>query len=117
MIANAVKHDRIDQAAQAARGADQLLARLRSDVSDLGRLEPTAPTLEIGAGFRFADIFFNSIFTDLAVASHIRQAQDNASAAVQHVGDIRSRLDAQDSAAQDRLAAIESERQSLLGGS
>ena len=37
MVANAVKHDRIDQAAQAARGADQLLARLRSDVSDLGR--------------------------------------------------------------------------------
>ena len=85
MVANAVKHDRIDQAAQAARGADQLLARLRSDVSDLGRLEPTAPTLEIGAGFRFADVFFNNIFTDLAVGQQIRDAQGNVDRSAQQV--------------------------------
>jgi DNA repair exonuclease SbcCD ATPase subunit len=117
MIGNAVKHDRMDEAARAAAEADRRLARLRTDLTDIREVEPTAPRLEVSGGLRFADIFFNSIFTDLAVASHIRQAQDNASAAVQHVRDIRSRLDAQDSAAQDRLAAIESERQSLLGGS
>jgi hypothetical protein len=57
MVANAIKHDRIDEAAQAARAADERLAGLRSDLADLGASEPTAPVLEISAGFRFADIF------------------------------------------------------------
>jgi len=78
MIANAIKHDRIDQAAQAADAADQRLAALRTDLSELGGYEPTAPRLEISAGFKFADIFFNNIFTDLAVGRQIRDAQDNA---------------------------------------
>jgi hypothetical protein len=36
MVANAIKHDRIDQAAQAARTADQRLAALRTDLAELG---------------------------------------------------------------------------------
>jgi hypothetical protein len=58
MVANAVKHDRIDQAAQAARAADQRLAALCTDLAELGGYEPTAPRLEVTAGFKFADIFF-----------------------------------------------------------
>ncbi len=117
MIGNAIKHDRMDEAAQAAADADRRLAQLRTELTDLAEVEPTAPKLDVSGGLKFADIFFNSIFTDLAVASHIRQAQNNASAAVQHVRVVRSRLDAQISAAQDRLAAIETQRQSLLTGS
>jgi chromosome segregation ATPase len=114
MVANAVKHDRIDQAAQAARAADQLLARLRSDLSDLGRLEPTAPTLEIGAGFRFADVFFNNIFTDLAVGQQIRDAQGNVDRSVQQVRTLQDRLTEQVAAVSGQLGAIDAERDQLL---
>jgi hypothetical protein len=114
MIGNAIKHDRMDEAAQAAANADRRLAQLRTELTDLAEIEPTAPKLDVSGGLKFADIFFNNIFTDLAVASHIRQAQSNASAAVQHVADVQTRLRAQFSAAQDRLAAIEAERQRLL---
>jgi hypothetical protein len=114
LIANAIKHDRIDQAAQAAREADRRLGALRSDLAELGGLEPTAPRLEISAGFRFADIFFNNIFTDLAVGRHIREAQDTVDRSVQQVRALRDRLDDQVDWVTEWLEAMDAERGRLL---
>jgi len=114
MVANAIKHDRIDQAAQAARAADQRLAALRSDLAELGSYEPTAPRLEVSAGFKFADIFFNNIFTDLAVGSQIRDAQDNVDRSMRQVRALQDRLGGQVRTVTERLAAIDADRQSLL---
>jgi DNA repair exonuclease SbcCD ATPase subunit len=114
LVANAVKHDRIDQAAQAARTADERLAGLRTDLAGLGGSEPTAPGLEISAGFKFADIFFNSIFTDLAVGQQIRGAQDNVDQSVQQVDALQDRLKDQIGTVTKRLAAMDAERQRLL---
>jgi len=114
MIANAIKHDRIDQAAQAAGVADQRLAALRTDLAELGGYEPTAPRLEISGGFKFADIFFNNIFTDLAVGRQIRDAQDNAERSVQQVQVLQDRLKDQIGAVTERLSAMDAERQQLL---
>ena len=114
MIANATKHDRIDQAAQAARTADERLAGLPTDLADLGGSEPTAPRLEISAGFKFADIFFNNIFTDLAVGQQIRDAQDNVDQSVQQVNALKDRLKDQIDTVTNRLAAMDAERQQLL---
>jgi hypothetical protein len=114
MVANSIKHDRIDQAAQAARVADQRLAGLRTDLAELGGFEPTAPRLEIGAGFRFADIFFNNIFTDLTVGRQIRDAQDNVDQSVQQVSALRNQVSDQIGAVAARLDAMEAERQQLL---
>lgn len=114
MVANAIKHDRIDQAAQAARAADQRLAALRSDLAELGRSEPTAPRLEISAGFKFADIFFNNIFTDLAVGQQIRGAQDNVERSVQQVRALQDRLGDQIGALTEQLHALDAERLQML---
>ena len=114
MVANAVKHDRIDQAAQAARAADERLAGLRSDLADLGASEPTAPRLEISAGFKFADIFFNNIFTDLAVGQQIRTAQDTVDQSLQQVSALQGRLKDQIGTVARQLDAIDAERQELL---
>ena len=99
IIANAIKHDRIDQAAQAARKADQRLAAHRSDLAELGGLEPTAPRLEI----RFTDIFFNNLFTDLAVG---RDAQVSVDRSIQQVRALRDRLTNQIDRVTDRLGAV-----------
>jgi hypothetical protein len=114
MIANAIKHDRIDQAAQAARTADERLAGLRTDLAGLGGSEPTAPRLEISAGFKFADIFFNNIFTDLAVGQQIRDAQDTAGQSVQQVRELQDRLKDLIDTVTRRLTAMDAERQQLL---
>jgi hypothetical protein len=114
MIANAIKHDRIDQAAQAAAVADQRLAALRTDLSELGGYEPTAPRLEISGGFKFADIFFNNIFTDLAVGRQIRDAQDNVYRSVRQVQALQDRLKDQIGAVTERLDAMGAARQQLL---
>ena len=114
MVANAIKHDRIDQAAQAARTADERLSGLRSDLADLSASEPTAPRLEISAGFRFADIFFNNIFTDLAVGQQIRGAQDNVGQSLQQVSTLQDRLKDQTGTVAKQLDAIDAERQQLL---
>jgi hypothetical protein len=114
MVANAIKHDRIDQAAQAARAADERLAGLRSDLADLSTSEPTAPKLEISSGFKFADIFFNNIFTDLAVGQQIRNAQDSADQSLQQVSALQGRLKDQIGAVTKQLDAIDAERQQLL---
>jgi chromosome segregation ATPase len=114
MIANAIKHDRIDQAAQAAQAADQRLAALRSDLAELGGTEPTAARLEISAGFKFADIFFNNIFTDLAVGQQIRAAQDNVERSVQQVQALQDRLKDQVAGISQRLDAMDAERRQIL---
>jgi hypothetical protein len=114
MIANAVKHDRIDQAAQAADVADKRLAALRTDLAELGGYEPTAPRLEISGGFKFADIFFNNFFTDLAVGRQIRDAQDNADRSMQQVQALQDRLKDQIGTVTGRLSAMDVERQQLL---
>jgi hypothetical protein len=114
MVGNAIKHDRIDQAAAAARTADQRLAALRSDLTELGGYEPTAPRLEISQGFKFADIFFNNIFTDLAVGHQIRDAQDNVNRSVQQVSTLQEQLADQAALVTRRLSAVDDERQQLL---
>ena len=112
--ANAIKHNRIDQAAQAARTADQRLAALRADLAELGGYQPTAPQLEIIAGIRFADIFLNNIFTDLTVGRQIREAQDNVDRSVEQVRALRDRLRDQIGTITGRLDAMDAERRQLL---
>lgn len=114
MIASVVKHQRMDEAAQAAAEADRRLAALRTELVDVTRLGPTAPQLNASAGLKVTDILFNNIFTDLAVGHQIREAQATVDNSAQLVGDIRNQLARGVAAAEDRLAAIEAQRQGLL---
>jgi chromosome segregation ATPase len=114
MVANSIKHDRIDQAAQAARAVDQRLAALRTDLADLGGYEPTAPRLEVSPGLKFADIFFNNLFTDLAVGRQIRDAQDHVGRSVQQVRALQDRLRHQASTVKKRLDRLAAERRQQL---
>jgi hypothetical protein len=114
MIGNAVKHQRMDEAAQAAAAADQRLAALRTELANIGNIEPTAPQLAVSAGLRFTDIFFNNIFTDLAIGQQIRQAQANVARSVQLVGEVRARLTDRTTQTQQRLEAIAAQREALL---
>lgn len=116
MIASSVKHDRMDEAAQAAAVADQRLAVLRTELADVGDPGLTAPQLAIGGGTRFADVWFDNFFTDMAVADRIRRAQQQVADSVDVIGRLRDRLSARNSQARARLDALEAERLRLLAG-
>jgi hypothetical protein len=117
MIASSIKHDRMDEAAQAAAAADQRLAVLRFELADvIGPAVGTAPQLALSGGTKFADVWLDNFFTDLAVADRIRQAQQQAADSAEIVERLRGRLMARASQAEARLTAIESERRGLLSG-
>jgi hypothetical protein len=113
MLASMEKHSQLDHAANLAAEADRQLATLRTELTSVGRL---APQLAVGSGTRFVDICFNSIFTDMAFSSHIRQAGQNTDQAVQTVCDVQQQLQEQRSQAEYRLEQIAERRQQLLAG-
>jgi hypothetical protein len=101
----------VEQQLAAAAQAVHELATLRTELTTVGQL---APQLTIGGGTRFVDICFNSIFTDMAFSSHIREAEQSTAQAVQTVSAVQQRLEDQRSQAQDRLGQIAERRQQLL---
>ena len=117
MIASSIKHDRMDEAAQAAAVADQRLAVLRLELADIaGPGLSTAAQLALGGGTRFADVWLDNFFTDLAVADRIRQAQQQVADLAETVQRLRARLAARAGQVQARLTVIESDRRALLTG-
>jgi hypothetical protein len=112
MLASMKKHSQLDHAADLAADADRQLATLRTELTSVGQL---APQLTVGSGTRFVDICFNSIFTDMAFSSHIRQAEQTTAQAVQTVSDVQRQLREQRSQAEHQLEQITGRRQQLLG--
>ncbi|NUT32585.1 MAG: hypothetical protein HOV79_05865 [Hamadaea sp.] len=114
MLSSSIKHDRLEQAAKAASRADRTLTMLRAELADLGDGGLTAPSLHIDGTTRFLDIWFDNIFTDLAVRDQVKRAQATVDAARTRVQELRSRLDQRIVADEARLAEAEAERQALL---
>ena len=114
LIADAVEHSRLDQAADEAAEADRQMAVLRTELADLDHTERTSPLIAIGSATKFVDMWFGNIFTDLAVRDRITQGQQNVEHSLQVVSDVQQRLAARIAQAQARLAQIEAERRDLL---
>jgi hypothetical protein len=116
VLSSAMKHSRLDATAFAAARADRSLAVLRTELADLPNVAPTAPQLSVGNLTRFVDVWFDNIFTDLAVRGRIKQAEQNVARCLALVDDVRTRLERRTAATHDRLGAIATERADLLTG-
>ena len=114
MFSSTVKHHRMDEAAQAAAYADRCIAVLRTELADVGGVGVTAPQLAMDGTTRFVDVWFDNIFTDLAVRERIKQAQQNVAHSDRMVSEVGERLRRRWDEVQARLAAIDTERHSLL---
>ncbi|SNT63274.1 hypothetical protein SAMN05421812_11541 [Asanoa hainanensis] len=113
-LASAMKHSRLDATAAAAARADRSLAVLRTELADVPSAEATAPHLAVDGLTRFVDVWFDNIFTDLAVRGRIQRAQENVARCAAMVDDVRGRLQRRTAAAHERLEAIAAERHDLL---
>jgi hypothetical protein len=87
---------------------------LRTELADVHDVALTAPNPAIDGLTRFVDVWFDNIFTDLAVRDRIKQAEQNAARSMQLVREVQGRLDRRATQARARLAAIETERRDLL---
>jgi len=114
LVADAVEHSRLDQAAQEAAEADRRMAVLRTDLADLDHTAQTSPLIALSSATKFVDMWFGNIFTDLAVRDRITQGQQNVEHSLHVAGDVQQRLTARIAQAQARLAQIEADRRGLL---
>jgi hypothetical protein len=114
MLATAMEHSRLDDAAAAAAEADRRMAVLRTDLTKLDQVAETSPMITLSSATRFVDLFFNNIFTDLAVRDRIQQGQQNVAQSLQMVSAVEERLKAQSAEVQSRLSQIEAQRRDLL---
>ncbi len=114
MIATAMEHSRLDDAAAAAAEADRRMAVLRTDLTELDQVEQTSPLITLSSATKFVDLWFNNIFTDLAVRDRIKQGQQNVAQSLQMVSAIEERLKAQSAEVHARLTEIEAQRSDLL---
>lgn len=114
-IASSIKHGKLDDAAAAAARADWFLAALRTELADVG---VTGVTGSVGVDglTRFADVWFDNIFTDMAVRDHIKQAQHNLARSQRMVADVQRNVHARTTAGQARLDALAHARHDLLVG-
>jgi hypothetical protein len=116
MIASAIKHSRLDEAADAAAAADRSLALLRTELADVDGATVTAPRLEITELTRFVDIFLDNIFTDFSVLNRIEQAQQRVAECARLVSTVESAVVRRGRAVRTRLAELDRERRQLLTG-
>jgi len=114
MLGSAMKHSRMDDAAQAAARADECLLALRTELADVADIGVTAPQLTTDGLTRFVDIWFDNIFTDLVVRERIKRAQESVDHSGHTVDEVGRRLTEREVRDRARLAAADAERHELL---
>lgn len=89
-LASFFKHNKIDQAQHEIEQARIALQRFRNELADLNRAADF--DLDVGSFLRFADYFFDDIFSDVLVQSKISQGRRQVQQAISQVDEIRRQL-------------------------
>jgi len=113
MVADMVKHDKLDKAQALMRQADAALGRLAAELADVG----IGAVGEIGISemTRAFDIWFDNIFSDWAVRDRIDQAARRVEELSRAVGGVGEELTRRRAATAGELVAAREERERLLG--
>jgi hypothetical protein len=115
-IASSVKHDRLDEAWMAAATAERHLAALRSELADVPGMPPLTVQLQISSTSRMIDIWFDNVFTDMAIRDKIKSSQASVQHAAQVVFAVNGRLVDRARSHQARLAELDTARRAALLG-
>ena len=112
IVSSMVKHDKLDRAAVLMRQADAALARLGTELADVGL--DTVGDIGITSMTRALDIWFDNIFSDWAVRERIAQAGERVQALQRQLHEVGQRLAAMKEDIATGLADAETEREQLL---
>lgn len=112
MVSSMVKHDKLDRAAALMRQADAALARLGTELADVGL--DAVGGIGVDSMTRALDIWFDNIFSDWAVRERIAQASQRVHALLEQLNHVGQRLATMKQDVAAGLAEAESERERLL---
>jgi hypothetical protein len=107
-----MKHERLDVVAAHIRAANAALSRFTTELSDVHT--QGLRMVELGTLTRVFDVWFDNLFTDLAVRDRIIDAQEKVVEALGGVRDIQTRLAARTQRCTDELARLQAERVEVL---
>ena len=112
LMADMVKHRRLDEAAALIQDADRALHHLSAELADVG----VAPLGELGVGdlAKVFDVWFDNIFSDWSVANRIRAAQMRVASTRRVLGELDGRLRQQVEDTDQELARLAAEREQRL---
>lgn len=85
-----------------------------TELADVPEVLPVTPRLPVQGLTRFADIWLDNFFTDMAVVARIREAQRSVDRCAGVVREVQAELGKRDATVQPRLQPIERERRDLL---
>ena len=105
---------RMYQATEVLHRADLALGRFSRELTDVG-MAGVGP-VQVDQMTRTFDIFFDNIFTDMAVRSRIQDAARQAAAASQAVRQVLDRLEQTGQDVSRQLTELEAQRERLLAG-
>jgi hypothetical protein len=112
MITSAVKHDKLDGAAVHMRRADSALKRFATELADVNMAGMR--DLDMGDFTRAFDVWFDNLFTDLAVRRRIIDAQEKVAETISGVKVLLAQLRSRRQRCVDEVARLHSERAGLL---
>lgn len=114
LLTDMMKYDKLDQATAVLRRVDQALSRFAGELADVG--VEGVPEVQISGMTRTFDVFFDNIFSDMAVRSRIQDASAKVRQSLQAVSGILATLAERGTALQRELGDLEERRRTLLGG-
>jgi len=112
MIATMVKHSKLDSAKCEISRAQSLFMKFHRELNDVGGYIDIQ--LNIGSFLTFADYFFDGLFSDLAVQSRIRDAENRVMDARYKVNSIVIRLKDELKEVNSRVETINRERLKII---
>ena len=114
LIADMVKHSRLDHAQDNIYELQHLLRSYRTELADVNM--DTDIRLEIGDFLRFADYVFDDVFSGITVLDRIVSAQRRLSETENRVLDIQQRLGSSLEHFREEAAKLRRQHESLVVG-
>jgi hypothetical protein len=115
MLSDMAKYNKMDQATAALHRADVALARFSRELADVGH--GAVGSVAVDGLTRTFDVFFDNIFSDMAVRSRIQDAARRADQTAAAVHEALARLDATRMDVARQLEELRVRRDGLLTGS
>ncbi len=114
LLSDMAKYDKIDQATEVLRRADLALTSFSQELADVGL--PAMGSVRIDDMTRAFDIFFDNIFSDMAVRSRIQNAGRQVEDSLRAVHAVLSGLGSKGQEIAQELAQLDARREEMLSG-
>ena len=112
MLTDMVKYDKVDRATETLRRADMALAAFSRELADVDL--PQVRGVQVDQMMRTFDVWFDNIFSDMAVRSRIEDASRRVVQALHQVEQALAALEQKGAAVSRELTGLDARREQLL---